>query len=307
MIPRSILLLVPLLLAAPGCEGDDDDDSGGPPGDDDDVTGPPASYSCTEPEPLGPPVNTEFSEMGPSLSGDGLVLYFSSDRPGGEGSADLWMATRATVDSPWEEPVNVGATVNNEVGQNNPAISADGTLLLYGDRTAGDYDLWEARRDAPGDPWADPARIDLLATTAKENKPALSWDGQQLYFKRSDESLISDLWVSERTADGWAEAVAVDELNDDRAQTDPAPTPQGDTLFFVQGADTNAPYDVYYATWDGQQWHWITRVDEVSAAGSRDEGVVVGPDGREFLMVSDRADPDNRDLYRFTCERTELR
>lgn len=307
MKPRSTLVLVLLLLAAPGCEGDDDDDSGTPPGDDDDVTGPPASYSCTEPEPLGPSVNTEHSEMGPSLSGDGLTLYFSSDRPGGEGSADLWMATRATVDAPWEEAVNVGPGVNTEVGQNNPAISADGRTLLYGDRTAGDYDLWEAHRDGPGDAWADPARIDLLATTAKENKPALTWDGQQLYFKRSDESLISDIWVSERSADGWADAVTVDELNDDRAQTDPAPTPEGDTLFFVQGADTNAPCDVYYATWDGQQWHWITRVDEVSDAGSRDEGVVVGPEGREFFLVSNRADPDNRDLYRFTCERTELR
>ncbi len=301
------LVLALLLFAAPGCEEPADDDSGAPTDDDDDddVNGPPASYSCTEPEPLGPPVNTEHSEMGPSLSGDGLTLYFSSDRPGGEGSADLWMASRETLDGPWGEPVNLGAPVNNEVGQNNPAVSADGLTLFYGDRTAGDYDLWEASFD--GATWGDPVLIDVLATTAKENKPALTWDGQQLYFKRSDESLVSNLWVAERTGDGWSDAVEVAALNDDRAQTDPAPTPEGDTLFFVQGADTNAPYDVYYATWDGQQWHWITRVDEVSAQGSRDEGVVVGPDGREFFLVSDRDDPDNRDLYRFTCERTELR
>jgi len=39
-------------------------------------------------------------------------------------------------------------------------------------------------------------------------------------------------------------------------------------------------------------------------SGARDEGVFVGEDGREFLLVSNRDDPDDRDLYTFTCERS---
>ena len=293
-----------MLLPVAACDGtgptDDDSAAADDDAGDDDINS--IAYACTEPVPVGPPVNTEFSEMGPALSSDGLSLVFSSDRPGGEGSADLWMATRASVDDPWQEPVNLGAPVNNDVGQTNPVLSPDGEAVIYGDRTEGDYDLWIAHRVGEG--WTDPECIDALASTAKENKPAYSWDGQQLYFKRSDESLVANIWVSSWIADGWAEPSLVPGINDARAQTDPAPTPEGDVMFFVQGADTNAPYDVHFAVWDGTEWGSVTRVDEVSVAGARDEGVFVAADGREFFLVSDRDDPDNRDLYTFTCERS---
>ena len=45
-----------------------------------------------EPVNLGPAVNSEFNEHGPSFSADGLSLLFNSDRPGGQGRGDLWMA-----------------------------------------------------------------------------------------------------------------------------------------------------------------------------------------------------------------------
>ena len=48
----------------------------------------------SEPVNLGPPVNTDVDDRSPSLSTDGLRLFFSSDRPGGSGNGDLWMTTR---------------------------------------------------------------------------------------------------------------------------------------------------------------------------------------------------------------------
>jgi hypothetical protein len=48
----------------------------------------------SEPLNLGPRVNTEFDERGPSLSSNGLTLFFSSTRPGGFGLGDLWSMTR---------------------------------------------------------------------------------------------------------------------------------------------------------------------------------------------------------------------
>jgi len=49
----------------------------------------------TTPINLGAPVKTEFNEVQPSLSADGRILLFASDRPGGSGGVDLYMATRA--------------------------------------------------------------------------------------------------------------------------------------------------------------------------------------------------------------------
>jgi len=47
-----------------------------------------------EPVSLGPIVNSTAHDGGPALSADGLSLLFESDRPGGQGSFDLWVCTR---------------------------------------------------------------------------------------------------------------------------------------------------------------------------------------------------------------------
>jgi Tol biopolymer transport system component len=46
------------------------------------------------PENLGAPINTTFNDRQASLSRDGRTLIFTSSRPGGFGSDDLWMSTR---------------------------------------------------------------------------------------------------------------------------------------------------------------------------------------------------------------------
>jgi hypothetical protein len=58
-----------------------------------------ASTRATVTDPWSEPVrlnnvNSPQTDAGPYLSGDGMTLYFSSDRPGGMGGNDLWMSTR---------------------------------------------------------------------------------------------------------------------------------------------------------------------------------------------------------------------
>lgn len=50
--------------------------------------------SWNPPVPLGPAINTQFFDQQPSISADGKTLIFSSNRPGGSGGLDLYMATR---------------------------------------------------------------------------------------------------------------------------------------------------------------------------------------------------------------------
>ncbi len=40
---------------------------------------------------LGQTINTPDTECHPSITADGLVLVWDSDRPGGQGSQDLWV------------------------------------------------------------------------------------------------------------------------------------------------------------------------------------------------------------------------
>ena len=56
---------------------------------------------------LGPFINTDGGESEPALSADGLTLLFSSDRPGGNGSWDIWIS-RITKDEASEGTAREG-------------------------------------------------------------------------------------------------------------------------------------------------------------------------------------------------------
>jgi hypothetical protein len=118
---------------------------------------------------LGSTINTSFNEQGPNLSKDGLSLYFGSDRPGGLGSFDLWVARRACSDCPWEAPENLGPVVNTAASETGPGQSIDGHLLFFTSTRAGGQglsDLYLSQRaDAKDDfAWGPPVGLGPTST-----------------------------------------------------------------------------------------------------------------------------------------------
>jgi hypothetical protein len=84
---------------------------------------------------LGPNVNTVgYNDSLPSISKDGLDLYFHSPRPGGFGAADIYVSHRddPTDDFAWQPAVNLGPNVNGPAPENGPDFfQANGTDYLY--------------------------------------------------------------------------------------------------------------------------------------------------------------------------------
>ena len=94
---------------------------------------------------LGEPVNQIAIDGTPSVSADGTMLIFASDRPGTMGVFDLWLSTRTSAEDAWGDPENLGPIVNATLYQVSPSISSDGATLYY---TAGPgldarLDIWE--------------------------------------------------------------------------------------------------------------------------------------------------------------------
>ena len=97
-----------------------------------------------EPVNLGPIINSSAHESVPCLSSDGLLLFFSGEiispfRPGGFGSADMWVSRRASISDPWGTPVNLGPIVNSPSHDTGPIISPDGLMLYFSSERPGGF------------------------------------------------------------------------------------------------------------------------------------------------------------------------
>lgn len=91
----------------------------------------------------------------PSLSKDGLTLYFVSDLAGGYGKKDIWKVTRIRPGDAWSKPVNLGPDINTSGDELFPYIREDGTLYFSSDGLIGlgGLDIFKATQQPDGS-WA---------------------------------------------------------------------------------------------------------------------------------------------------------
>src|SRR5258708_13804757 len=85
----------------------------------------------SDPVNLGATINSAVLDAHPNLAKDGLSIYFTSNRLGGQGGNDLWVARRGCEDCPWEAPVNLGSVINTSGIDAGSDLSGDGHLLFF--------------------------------------------------------------------------------------------------------------------------------------------------------------------------------
>ena len=92
-------------------------------------------------------LNTESNERGPAFSRDGRHLYFSSDREGGTGGYDLYVAMNDGKD--WKVQ-SLGEGLNSQDDESGPAVSSDDNRLYFSSNRSGtrEEDIFIAERMA---------------------------------------------------------------------------------------------------------------------------------------------------------------
>jgi hypothetical protein len=247
------------------------------------------SGQWSQAEPLDA-LNSAADELGPVLSLDGRQLFFYSNRKGGLGGYDLYVADR--MDEGWSEPVNLGSTVNSKADEFEPAIAPDGLTLFYASdraernpqaeakqkkndrpawtttlrfrRRASTFDLYMAHRDAAEDDWKKSTPLsDLNHPRINDGAPFVSPNGAYLYFAsdrpaRQGEAPNLDLYRARWRGDHFEEAVNLGPtLNTSAHETEPALSPEGYTLVFSSDRD-------------GHDRLYLSRVEEVDFQTSWD-------------------------------------
>jgi len=121
----------------------------------------------------------------PSVSADGNVLYFASDRPGGQGKIDIWKSERHPVTHQWQAPVNMGPKINTSGSEKNPFMHSDSETLYYSSDGLfgfGGFDIFYVRKDEKGS-WKEPENIGSpINTEADDVGFFASTDGLYGYF-----------------------------------------------------------------------------------------------------------------------------
>jgi Tol biopolymer transport system component len=207
---------------------------------------------------LGPTLNSAAWEHTLNLSPDSLSLYFSSDRPGGSGQMDMWVATRPDTDSPWGKPVNLGPTVNSSAWDLSARESADGLTLLFHSQRGGGLggqDIWTSTRATKNDPWGEPVNVGApVNSSGNDGEAVMTLDGLTLFFDsdRAGGVGTDDLWVTTRrtTSDPWGLPINLGRsVNTPATEWLGSVSADGSTLYFASDRPTAwGPCSIYQTT-----------------------------------------------------------
>jgi len=102
----------------------------------------------TAPKSLGTAINTKnYREPSVSVTADGKTIYFSSNRPGGQGGLDIYKATRLS-NGDYGNVENLDLPVNTPEDEDAPFIHPDGVTLYFSSRgheTMGGFDIFRSQ------------------------------------------------------------------------------------------------------------------------------------------------------------------
>jgi Tol biopolymer transport system component len=227
-----------------------------------------------EPVNVGEPVNSGANDFCPTIARDGHTFFFVSNRvvAGACGGDDIYV-TRLQDDGTFEEPRNLGCSVNsagNEAGPFPLTEPGSGPVLYFSSNRAGGFST-EAPGAVTGDAdiyrseWAGGAYgtamlVPGVNTAAGEIQPNLQRDGVEMYFGSNRAGVPgvtgtlggNDIFVATRASahDAWRTAVNLGPNVNSAVGDDTRPSLSWDglTLFFGSSRPGEGASDIYVTT-----------------------------------------------------------
>lgn len=170
---------------------------------------------------LGPAINTSANEQAPYVTIDGHRMYFFSNRSGGLGGNDLYVARRRDTrdDFGWRPPENLGSGVNGTANEGQPVYFEDdetGTITLYFNSNRpgmGGTDIYSSTLQ-PDETFGPAVLVNELNSSVRDLPVDIRRDGLEMFLASDREGSLGgpgtfDLWVTTRasTSDPWSTPV----------------------------------------------------------------------------------------------------
>lgn len=148
----------------------------------------------SDPENMGPEVNTIGDESAPFIHADNQTLYFTSSGHLGYGGSDLFMVKKQGKG--WSKPINLGYPINTIENEGSLVVAADGKTAYY----ASD------RADSKGG-------LDLYTFELRDDvRPARTlWVKGKVYDKKTQKGLPSAVELTDLSTQNVLSKVQTDE------------------------------------------------------------------------------------------------
>jgi hypothetical protein len=129
----------------------------------------------------------------PTLSSDGNLMIFASDRMGSEGGMDLFLSRK--IGDKWSAPENLGKDINTAGNEFFPFLDSENNLFFSSDRLPGHggYDIFTCKFNGSG--WGKPVNLPDRINSDKDDIAFTinKTDGKTAFFTRRSKSGKGDL------------------------------------------------------------------------------------------------------------------
>ena len=138
----------------------------------------------TKSEPVsGQDINTKYWESHASISHNGKILYFTSNRKGGFGEMDIYKST-LQENGQWGQPVNLGNVINTNLNEDTPFITESDSILYFssqGHENMGGYDIFRSKLGPTGQ-WSAPENIRYPYNTTDDDLFFYPWHNARIVY-----------------------------------------------------------------------------------------------------------------------------
>jgi hypothetical protein len=212
-------------------------------------------FSATRPQrtaPFGPPVmianlTSQFQDLYPSVTADGLTMYFTSNGFGAP-STTIFVSRRSTNKDPFAAPTQVATLYDSKTFPETLFVTADGAMLYFARGDMMTTNLFSSSCGPSGCTIAQP--ITELNTAQAQAGSVVSADQLTIYYGQKIGGNYDVMVARRPTPSGpFGSPSSVTELNSSSSEIPAWLSPDGCRMYInrTEGS-AGTPYDLYVAT-----------------------------------------------------------
>jgi hypothetical protein len=247
-------------------------------------------------------ISSGVGDDDPSLTDDLLEIYFGSRRDplsANNKDEDIYFATRATISSPWSEPMPVDI-LNTSSYETTMKITGDGLTLFFTSNRNGNYDVYMATRANRSAAWEIPGFVDELSSSGGDYATFAQSNLRHVIQCVGPTGVATEaLYTSDRasTSDPWPEPTRLSEIDDPGISECDPNEPHPRALYYsTQYLTGGTSYDIYRVSRATvtDPYGSRTKVEGVNVASFNDRDPWVSADERTMFFSSDRVGGTDR-------------